>query len=135
MPFRAFAPLIFLTSESLFPPSCLPCHVLFYLPPRCAQWSRDTNHLNDSNYCNMAEEGSKETCEVAVPIAPGVPAISYDPDEEPAYGWVVCGALSSINGFTWGILAVSAPSRYEGERRANMPCPELWGLPVLLHQS
>ncbi|KAI1614837.1 MFS transporter, MCP family, solute carrier family 16, member 6 [Exophiala viscosa] len=53
----------------------------------------------------MAEEGSKETPEVAVPIAPGVPAISYDPNEEPAYGWVVCGALSAINGFTWGILA------------------------------
>jgi hypothetical protein len=55
----------------------------------------------------MAENGSKETAEVAVPIAPRLPAaVSYDPSEEPAYGWVVCGALASINGFTWGILAV-----------------------------
>ncbi|KAK6373268.1 hypothetical protein LTS17_008287 [Exophiala oligosperma] len=53
----------------------------------------------------MSEEASKETGEVAIPIAPGEPLVHYDIHEEPRYGWVVCGALSAINGFTWGILA------------------------------
>ncbi|KAJ9604547.1 hypothetical protein H2200_010660 [Cladophialophora chaetospira] len=43
--------------------------------------------------------------EVAVPLAPGPPAIVYDPLEEPRYGWVVCVAMHLINGFTWGIIA------------------------------
>lgn len=31
------------------------------------------------------------------------------PDDPPegGYGWVVCGAVSLINGFTWGVAAVS----------------------------
>lgn len=54
----------------------------------------------------MAEEDGKETGEVAVPVAPGEPAISNDDTIEPPYGWVVCLGLSLINGFTWGIIAV-----------------------------
>jgi MFS family permease len=54
----------------------------------------------------MPEENSKENGEVAVPIASGDTVNTYDANEEPRYGWVVCGALSTINGFTWGILAV-----------------------------
>ncbi|KAK5302761.1 hypothetical protein LTR99_005718 [Exophiala xenobiotica] len=53
----------------------------------------------------MPEENSKENGEVAVPIASGDTVNTYDANEEPRYGWVVCGALSTINGFTWGILA------------------------------
>lgn len=30
---------------------------------------------------------------------------SEDPPEG-GYGWVVCGAVSLINGFTWGVAAV-----------------------------
>lgn len=54
----------------------------------------------------MSEKAPRETGEVAVPIAPGEPLVHYDINEEPRYGWVVCGALSAINGFTWGILSV-----------------------------
>lgn len=29
-----------------------------------------------------------------------------EPPPEGGYGWVVCGAVSLINGFTWGVAAV-----------------------------
>lgn len=32
---------------------------------------------------------------------------SDEPPPEGGYGWVVCGAVALINGFTWGVAAVS----------------------------
>lgn len=55
----------------------------------------------------MATDSFKENAEdVAIPVAPEDPSITYDASFEPAYGWVVCIAMHLINGFTWGICAV-----------------------------
>jgi hypothetical protein len=62
------------------------------------------------------EEPKDDAEEVAVPLAPGQLAMTYDLPEEP-YGWVVCIAMHLINGFTWGIIAVgvSLLLAYPGE--------------------
>jgi hypothetical protein len=43
----------------------------------------------------------------AVTVENGTDGIQADePPPEGGYGWVVCGAVSLINGFTWGVAAV-----------------------------
>lgn len=43
----------------------------------------------------------------AVAVESGADAGQADePPPEGGYGWVVCGAVSLINGFTWGVAAV-----------------------------
>ncbi len=82
----------------------------------------------------MGENELKEDGEeVAIPLAPGQPAIVYDPLEEPRYGWVVCIAMHLINGFTWGIIAVGSSLGARSSTKANIQAV-LWSIPVILHQ-
>jgi hypothetical protein len=57
-----------------------------------------------------ADVGKIEKTTQEIELAPN-PTLNGDrpePDDPPegGYGWVVCGAVSLINGFTWGVAAV-----------------------------
>jgi hypothetical protein len=59
------------------------------------------------NVDSGVEAGSNaQTVEVA--LDPALNGDRPEPDDPPegGYGWVVCGAVSLINGFTWGVAAV-----------------------------
>jgi hypothetical protein len=50
----------------------------------------------------------KSAQEIEFALNPALYGNSTVPDDPPegGYGWVVCGAVSLINGFTWGVAAV-----------------------------
>jgi hypothetical protein len=50
----------------------------------------------------------KTAQEIELALNPALNGDRPEPDDPPegGYGWVVCGAVSLINGFTWGVAAV-----------------------------
>jgi hypothetical protein len=51
-------------------------------------------------------ENNAQEVDFALDPAPNGNIPAPDDPPEGGYGWVVCGAVSLINGFTWGVAAV-----------------------------
>ena len=63
--------------------------------------------LLTSNTATPAETQVVEfALDPAVAVENGADAGHADERPPEGYGWVVCGAVSLINGFTWGVAAV-----------------------------
>ena len=84
----------------------------------------------------MSEDELREDGkEIVVPLPPGQPVIAFDSTEEPPYGWVVCIALHLINGFTWGIIAVSISRTILIATKSDTLRKVVRSLSLLLHQQ
>ena len=71
-----------------------------------------TTRVQHTNEKRLQE--SQQQAEEADPDFRAVDDAVVIPTETPpdgGYGWVVCGAISAMNGFTWGIAAVRIPPR------------------------
>jgi len=51
-------------------------------------------------------ENNAQEIELALDSTLNIDRPAPDDPPEGGYGWVVCGAVSLINGFTWGVAAV-----------------------------
>jgi hypothetical protein len=91
---------------AVFPPRQLVRTDITPLPARLSGGMRRPSLLKSKTTNTRQAQVVEFALDPAVTVESGTDEDQSDDPPEGGYGWVVCGAVALINGFTWGVAAV-----------------------------